>query len=58
MFKRFYVSITQPTHINSFLRDKLPYVFLYILFLSTFASLPNIIKAAVKNNFDMPIIKN
>ncbi len=58
MFKRFYVSITQPTNIGSFLKDKLPYVFLYILFLSIFASLPSIIRAGVKNNFLAPVIKN
>ncbi len=58
MFKRFYVSLTQPTQMSSFLRDKLPYVFLYILFLSFFAALPSIIKVGVKNNFDNPTLKN
>ncbi len=58
MFKRFYVSITQPINIGSFLRDKLPYVFLYILFLSFFAALPSIITFGVKNNFDNLTIKN
>lgn len=58
MFKRFYVSIIQPTQIGSFLRDKLPYVFLYILFLSIFAAMPAIITVSFKKNFDDFTIKN
>lgn len=57
MFKRFFSSISQPKQIGSFLRDKLPYVLIYILFLSFLASLPVIVEKSVQKNFDQSVTK-
>lgn len=56
MFKRFYVSIFQPKLTGSFLKDKLPYVFIYILFLSLIVNIPSIIESSFQKNFN-PSIK-
>lgn len=58
MFKRFYVSISQPKLIGSFLKDKRLYVFIYILFLSLIVTIPVFIEHSVQKNFSPAVVKN
>ncbi|NLN50265.1 MAG: hypothetical protein GX149_01395 [Acholeplasmataceae bacterium] len=55
MFKRIKISLLNPSAIGQFIKDKVGYVFLYILFLSLFVSIPTIVKRSTTKTID-PVI--
>lgn len=57
MFKRINTGLFNPTEIKNFIKDKIWYVLLYILFLSILASIPVFIELAVVKDVD-PRLQN
>ncbi len=55
MFNRIKTSLLNPSAIGQFIKDKVGYVFLYILFLSLCVSLPSIIKTSLADEMDVSV---
>lgn len=56
MINRLKVSTSFPSAIGQFIKDKIWYVFLYILFLSIFTSLPTIVKRSLQTEMDSDVV--